>query len=305
MNLRCAAAAKRRTDPLLGTAAPATRWLLVEEPGGWGPGGVTDSPLDRKVAATLTARARELGARVQLIRRYGRRPGRSPLRRWAIADSRPGHETVRWGTVARDAALLDLQLDAELPVDDPAPGASEPTTGDPVYLVCTHGRRDVCCAVQGRPVVAALTGYRPDCAWETTHVGGDRFAANLVVLPHGLYFGHLTGPSALDVVAGYEAGRIESEHFRGRSAYPSIVQAAEHYVRLELGETGLDAIAPLATSRIDATTWRVRFGHSSGALDVTIGTALSAEPARLTCAAIEATHYRTYHLLAVERVEAA
>ena len=61
----------------------------------------------------------------------------------------------------------------------------------PLYGVCTHGRHDACCAERGRPVCAALSELRPEQTWEVSHIGGDRFAANLVVLPEGLYYGHV------------------------------------------------------------------------------------------------------------------
>ena len=46
----------------------------------------------------------------------------------------------------------------------------------PVVVVCTHGRRDVCCAERGRPLAAATALEHPGAVWESTHVGGDRFA---------------------------------------------------------------------------------------------------------------------------------
>jgi len=40
---RCALRAEVRGDPLLGSAFPASLILLVEQPGAWGPDGLTES----------------------------------------------------------------------------------------------------------------------------------------------------------------------------------------------------------------------------------------------------------------------
>jgi len=108
------------------------------------------------------------------------------------------------------------------------------------YLVCTNGARDPCCARLGPSVAAALERARPGRAYECSHLGGHRFAANLLVLPDGLCFGRLGVRSALALVEDLDAGRLPLEHFRGRSSYAPEQQAAEILVRRELGLSGLD-----------------------------------------------------------------
>ena len=61
---------------------------------------------------------------------------------------------------------------------------------EPVFLVCTHGKRSVCCArLAGRCRAGARRAASRARSGSSTHVGGHRFAANLVILPHGLYYG--------------------------------------------------------------------------------------------------------------------
>src|SRR5690606_7696048 len=88
---------------------------------------------------------------------------------------------------------------------------------DSLFCVCTHGRHDACCAERGRPVAAALEAAHPEQTWEVSHIGGDRFAANMVVLPHGLYYGRLDAVSALGVAGTHLAGGLDLDHLRGRS----------------------------------------------------------------------------------------
>src|SRR4051794_129563 len=163
---RCSVQALLRGDSGVATAPPARRWLLVEQPGPWGRDALLESRFDRRVASRLAARARELGVRIQLIRRAGDRLTDSGMR-WAVADTTPGRETLRWSTRESDAELLQLPWD----------GSVGTYTQTPTYLVCTHGAHDVCCAVRGRPLARALPlAGAPVDVWETSHLGGDRFA---------------------------------------------------------------------------------------------------------------------------------
>jgi hypothetical protein len=113
----------------------------------------------------------------------------------------------------------------------------------PVLAVCTHGRHDACCAELGRPVALELAaGPHGAGVWETSHVGGDRFAGNLVVLPRGLYYGGLDPESARRVAEATDRGEVLLEHLRGRSDLPMPAQAADIDVRRRTGLTGLDDV---------------------------------------------------------------
>jgi hypothetical protein len=282
---RCAPAAERRADPKPGTASPTPRWLLVEQPGGWGPDALLESTVDPAVGAALLRRWEHgAGIRVLLIRRPGRRP--DPVRRaWAVVDSRAGRERVGWGSWQHPSELLDL------PVGQPVGEA-----GGPLYLVCAHGRHDACCAIRGRPVAEALDAARPGAVWECSHVGGDRFAANVIALPHGLYYGHVTPQAAPAVAAAYERGEVWPDLLRGRSAFAAPAQAAQHHARLALGETGVDALRPLGMARLTERTWRVRLAVPGGALLVTVRAGLGA-PVRLTCSSVRAERPRVWELV--------
>jgi Sucrase/ferredoxin-like len=285
---RCAASAQRRGDQVLGSASPTPRWLLVEQPGGWGPEALLESTVDRTVGAELKRRWEDrAGIRVLLIRRPGRRGG-SGRRAWAVVDSRVGRERVGWGEFEDPAELLDLPVGA--PVGRP---------GGPFYLVCVHGRHDPCCAIRGRPVAEALAVARPGAAWECSHIGGDRYAANLVALPHGLFYAHVTPTEAPELAAAYERGEVRTDRLRGRSAFAEPAQAAQHHARLALGETGLDALRPLGMARLEPGVWRVRLA-ADPPLRVTVRAGRAA-PVRLTCLSARALPPRTWELVALER----
>src|SRR5829696_2599947 len=289
---RCAPSAERRGDPLAGTASPIPRWLLVEQPGGWGSEAVLESALDPVVGAALLQRWEAgAGTRVLLIRRPGRR-GAPARKAWAVVDSRAGQEWVGWGSWEHPEELLDVPTRG--PAGDP---------GGPLYLVCAHGRHDACCAIRGRPVAEALDAARPGSAWECSHVGGDRFAANVVALPHGFYYAHLTPQLAAAVAAAYERGEVYPQLLRGRSAFAAPAQAAQHHARLALGEVRVDALRPLGLAPVAEHMWRVRLAAPGGGLLVTVR-ASAAAPVRLTCSSRRAERPRSWELVALERATA-
>ncbi|WP_336921283.1 sucrase ferredoxin, partial [Aquipuribacter sp. SD81] len=294
----CADAAEERCDPRTGTAAPAARWLLVEQPGPWGRDALTQSRLDARVGAELARRGAAAGLRVQVVRRHGR-VGHHPQgrRHWALVDSRPGHEAARWGRFEHDVELLDVDLTSPV---TPVPGEAV----RPVYLVCTHGRHDTCCAVRGRDVAAALEPLAPGRVWECSHVGGCRFAANVVVLPHGLYYGGVTPALATELVDATEASRLVPDLLRGRSTGGPAEQAAEHHARLGLdgdGRTRLGALRPVATEPTADGAVRVVLARDDAqeALAVTVRRVAAGPPALLTCAARRASPPQAWQLVDV------
>jgi hypothetical protein len=103
---------------------------------------------------------------------------------------------------------------------------------DPLILVCTHRRRDPCCARLGVPVFNALRRHVPhDLLWRSSHHGGHRFAANVLTLPHGIQLGRVRPGEAPAVAAALADGRIPLDHYRGRSLHAPEVQAADAALR--------------------------------------------------------------------------
>jgi (2Fe-2S) ferredoxin len=277
--LRCSFAAELRGDPLTGTAAPALGFLLIEQPGPWGRLALTESRLDPEVGRALSARAVNAGLRALLIRRPGRHD-LVPRRRYAVVDARPGRETTRWGDVTADSELLDI------PLDDRA----GPASSDPLYLVCTHGRHDTCCAMRGRPVAAALAALRPDATWECSHIGGDRFAPNVVALPQGLYYGRVEVDNAREVVEAHERGDVVPRLLRGRSRWLPAAQAAQAHARAQYGDPAIGAYEPAGTLPLGNGRWQVRLRHADGFLLVTVAATAHAEMGLLTCHAENPAH---------------
>jgi len=283
---RCADAAAIAGDLPVATAPPADHWLLVEHDGPWGRHALTDSDIAPAAVAGLATWADLHRARVVLVRRPGAAPRHEAAGRWCRVDSRPGAESVRWGTFDRDEDLLDVLAD---------PHDGEPST-EPVYLVCTHGRHDTCCAIRGRPVAEALAGAFPGRTWECSHIGGDRFAANVVLLPHGLFYGQVPPSDAVRLATAYDDGTLDVDRLRGRSALPAPAQAAQHHARLATGDDGVDSLPVLACEPVGDGAWRVLLGGPT-VVTVTVRARMVDAGRRLTCSAGGPGRFRVFDLL--------
>jgi Sucrase/ferredoxin-like len=288
--VRCSVQALARGDSPVGTAPPAQRWLLIEQPGPWGREALTQSRFDAAVAPALAARARAENVRLLLIRRPDGRLADSG-RRWAVVDSRPGSERLTWAVRQDDAELVDAPWD----------GSVGTVAEQPVYLVCAHGGHDACCALRGRPLARALPVDDPDAVWECSHLGGDRFAANVLVLPHGLYYGQVPGDGA-EVVAAQRRGEVALPWLRGRAGLSPAAQAAQHLVREKLAVLAIDALPAVSVVRLTAPgaaveRFTVTLARAEGPVVTTVESRPSEEAVRLTCRATHPAHSRTWHLL--------
>lgn len=280
---RCSAAATARQDSMLATAPPGQRWLLIEREGAW-PSRALDvfDPFD---SHALAQKADALETRISLIRRPRRHPRAGGPFRWAIADIRAGHEGIRWGWA--DTIEQILADNWQVPAGE----------GDPVAIVCAHSKHDVCCALKGRPVAAALEPMWPHQVWECSHLGGDRFAATMVVLPAGLCFGRVSPGTGFEILDAYHRGELVPAHLRGRSSYTREQQAADALARSALTEVRIDALQPLSTVS-DDDEFEVTFANPSVRVRVRERQVQLGTPA--TCRALRDGTGFEYDLLSIE-----
>ncbi len=293
----CAAASELRDEPLAGTATHVRTWLLLEHSGPWGSDALLDARLPDGLGPDLKQRAKAHRAKILLVRRARARRDPDELNVFAaFADAR--HPRVEHGTVADLREVLDLDLTSF------AAGGSTglaPYDGS-LFCVCTNGRHDACCAELGRPVAMALDAAYPEQSWEVSHIGGDRFAGNLVVLPDGLYYGRLDPQQAVAVAGGHLAGEIDLDHLRGRSSYGMAVQAADHHLRRQIGATRIDDVR-LVRADVDGDVTQATFAVAGATYAVRVRTVRDpASATRLTCKARRDNPVPRHDLLSVQRV---
>jgi hypothetical protein len=290
---RCSDRARERSDPLVGSASPARRWLLIEHPGPWARAALDSVGIAPAQEALVSAIVPGV-TRVMLVRRPGRQP-RDGRRLWTVVDHDAGQlASGTWGQTADvrestpdrpDAGLLAAADALAHATSDDRP--SDPTVL-PLLLVCAHGRHDVCCAVRGRPVAAALASRWPGQTWECSHTGGDRFAANVVVLPDGVYYGQLDAVTAVDVVEAHLAGRVDVDHLRGFTTVPAPAQAALAEAHRRWGPAGPRSFRTTSVTH-DNGSWHVELTGADGLPQRVSATVTRSPrpPARLTCHAMK------------------
>jgi len=198
---------------LAGTAPRARWWWLIEVPGSWGRNAVPECRI-----AAVRELASDEARRVLLVRRPGRHPAvdtRGPLRVW-IAGALPDDPPTRLAVADDPEDLLTW------PIEGPAWASTDPQA--PVLAVCTNASRDLCCGLDGRALVEAL-GDVPG-VWESSHLGGHRFAPTALLVPHGLVYGRLTPQVAHDLIMRGPSAN-SAPWLRGRSALSPSIQASE------------------------------------------------------------------------------
>lgn len=286
----CSDQSLARGDPLYGTASAGSTWLLLELSGAWGPSAFLDSPkiIDPQLGRAVVRRAEKAGMRVAAVRRHGRRPA-TPRWRWFIARADLGAEAVFCGEVDDPRAYADLALD----------GSDGEPSDEPLIAVCAHGTHDQCCAVRGRSACRAIAAEFPENTWECSHLGGDRFAATMLVLPEGLCYGRVDATDAAGLVRRYLQGRVDNRFLRGRTSLPHAVQAAQYFVREHTGDDRIDAFAPLRVEREDGHI-QVTLRAEAGPIKVTLEEQLS-EPLLSQCRATVAGQVRIFTCAALKQ----
>jgi hypothetical protein len=267
----CSDISRENDEPLGATASRIDHWLLVEYRGLWSSDALAGSGLSDQVKARLRE-LRSARPRTRLL--FIRRPDRRRHLKLAVyvATSRQGEEQ-----------LGRLELDEHEDLRRADPWAAAEDTDELLFLACTHGKHDPCCARYGRPLFEALSEQLgPESAWQCTHVGGDRFAGNALCLPHGVYYGRVDRDDVPGLVDEYFEGRISLAHYRGRSCWPFAVQAAERRIRAEEGLTGLDDLALSRVDQLRDDRWTVAFDTRVGPREVEVATELG-ELTTLTC----------------------
>ena len=249
-------------EPLWGSADPVDVWLCLEYRPVWKARAVTDNglagPVQRWLADTIAAFARQgRKARPQFIRRPESEG--EDVRLLVSVDGRAFEFRGRGYDF-----LQSLDLPAVLAGPEGSP-ASEfvRELKRPRYFVCTNGQRDLCCARFGLPVYAALRERVGERAWQVTHLGGHRFAPNVLTFPDACLYGRVSPGEMEEFLRLVEAGDVDFARLRGRTRYPPVVQAAE----AALGRPGLRLLHVDGTPE-EATVW---FAHGDGRVFIRMG----------------------------------
>ena len=286
----CSDQSLARDDPMYGTASAGFTWVLLELPGAWGHSAFLQSPniIDPDLGRAIVRRFETAKMRIAAIRRPGRRASQ-PRWRWFVAHSREGSEALYSGTVSDPRDYLDIALD----------GSDGTLSTDPVVAICAHGKHDQCCAVRGRSACQAIAARYPEFTWECSHLGGDRFAATMLVLPEGLCYGRVDTADSAELVRLYLEGRLDNTFLRGRTSLPHAVQAAQYFAREAYGDDRIASLSPLSVDKGEHRI-HVVLHAQPGPIEVVLTEEMS-EPLLSQCHASVEGRVRMFRLASIQR----
>lgn len=229
----CSHASTHHNESLTGTAPEVNTWILLEYPGRWGEKALKESDISERIKSKINAYLDSDKKSKFLFIRNSNSGGSAQGFRLFIAKADPSSFSLYTG---RFGSYDDLEsVNFEAPESSPELELSD----DKLFLVCTNGKRDKCCAKYGLPALNAMEGMTGISAWETTHLGQHRFAANILVLPEGIYYGRVSPDNISAIADNHLNGDLTLEYLRGRAAMSKPQQAAESLLRSKLGVTGI------------------------------------------------------------------
>ncbi|WP_069803382.1 sucrase ferredoxin [Thermogemmatispora onikobensis] len=251
----CAQLSEERQVPIYGLAPLARIWVLVEYTGAWERSAVLYNDLPEPARRWLAEVALSYETRQSMAVFIRRGPRSSGPLRCFVAITLPERQALYAFQLASYEELPLLPLDQ---LEQGAPDYDCYLSAEPLYIVCTHGKHDQCCAKFGMPIYREAARLAGEQVWQCSHIGGDQFAANLVCLPHGIYYSRVKVPEVAAILEADRQGKLYLEKCRGRAIYPQPVQAAEHYLRQRTGQHELTAFIFLK-ARQDGAYHRVLF----------------------------------------------
>jgi hypothetical protein len=290
----CSDLSRNASETIFGTASVGKIWLLVEHPEPWGRKALGDNRMPDQVKESLSSTLDQIeGGRFQLIRQGYSRNG---FINFFIAVTRESSPYILRFKLKEYKQLLDMDIRGLAQAPDPAAGTVERS---PLYLICADGAHDKCCAKYGLQTYKFMRERFGDSVWQSSHVGGDRFAANLVCFPHGLFFGRVSEAEVGQVAGEYRNGRIFLDNYRGRACYSRNAQVGEFFVRLRSGAVRIDSLRFVGEESLDHNSVRVTFQSVEDKAVHTVRFARKDSDVEnpMTCQAVERSRFTQYSLL--------
>ncbi|CAE6383448.1 unnamed protein product [Rhizoctonia solani] len=133
--------------------------------------------------------------------------------------------------------------------------------------VCTHGTRDCRCGDIGGEIVQTLRAMkRPDVrVFDIGHIGGHKWAGNVIVFPSGDWYGNLRPedvPQLVDHITGPDRVEPWWTHWRGRMGLTKDMQSALHNAAIyseHSDKPNTFSFAPIRRDQADRPIHTVKF----------------------------------------------
>lgn len=285
----CSRNSLSRQEPLSATASNYQAFILIEYPAPF-PGRLSDTKIDAAWMEDINRLAKERQAKVILIRNSRTTAEHLKVifvdarRRTWCSHTFTGH-AYKFFSLKLFIEAVDTLWHREL-----------------FFLVCTNGKKDKCCAKFGLPVFQALEKLGQFPVYEASHFGGDRFAGNAILMPHGIYYGRLSPDQSKQLTTATERGQILPEHYRGISSLNFARQTAECWLRKHLNNSDIHFPVTFLGQQVDDDLTTMRLAAAGRQFQVKLKKKISAEPYFLTCKSSTPEPVVRYEIVSAEEL---
>jgi hypothetical protein len=293
-DLQCSEIARINHVPLIGTAVQGDMWLLIEYLDRWEAKAFEQSKIPDAVKVHIeAANISKKQVRTLLIKQPKNR-NHGGINFFIALPSQMNPQLFFYHLKKYEDILdIDLASIASGEFFD-----SSHLWLKPLYLVCTNGRRDICCSIYGPDVFRVVAEEAGDAAWQSSHIGGHNKAPVILFFPDGVNYGFANPIEARKLVKAYQNKSIVLDYYRGRVCYESHLQAAEHFWRLDTGIMDLPGLHIADVSLLNEDEWLVKIiGMDGEVSEIHLKSHISEFAIPVTCSNSKEKPITTYHRL--------
>lgn len=252
--------ARQNNEPLYGTIKSAKVWLLLEYNGVYTKQAWEDARIPDDVKTKLDTFP---DARALLIRQPEQVHAHDRIISLFMVDATAQTPVIYHLKLQSYSDILNIDLQAV------RSGSVVDATDEPLYVICTNGKRDVCCSKYGIALYNAMIGRAHQHVWQASHIGGHRFAGTMYCFPDAICYGFLQPEDADAIVRSYSHRRLLLDKLRGHAIYDKPIQAAEYFLRRDLNNNDLDSVI-YQNDVQDDERWFINFSVEGVVYKVTI-----------------------------------
>jgi hypothetical protein len=170
----------------------------------------------------------------------------------------------------------------------------------PIYAICTNGKRDQCCSGYGVPIYNALREIVGNQVWQVSHIGGHRFAGTGIMFPQAVSYGYLDQADVPTLVEHVQNNTLWLDKLRGELRYSTPEQVASWALYHHLKVHHANAFTHIHTLQ-EAEMWEVVFEYDGQQYAIRVE---QGEPLKILSNTTDTTLKEIYPLIArvVEKV---
>jgi hypothetical protein len=238
--------------PIIGTATQGDVWFLLEYNERWGSKAFEESNLSQEIKDYIQAAFIPDVTRILLIRQD--RSWQHDGLRLFVGQTRPQKPRLYEYRLQNYDDILEIDLSS---LAAGKPGDPTCIRIEPLYLVCTNGKRDQCCSIYGPETYRAMNEEAGEAVWQSSHIGGHNQSPITLFFPHGVNYAQATPVETRRLIRAYQQGKVVLHNYRGRVCFETHVQAAEHFWRAQTGDLTLPGVQIQSVTQVTENEWKI------------------------------------------------